>query len=167
MRHVKSALLMGAGVMAVSLGSLGVASAATNSPNDSKNSLVSKIAAKFHLQKSEVQAVFDQDHADHMADLKAKRATALKQAVSDGKLTQAEADHITAVWQEIDDLVDGKRPDQQSTATRDAIKAKMDALRTWANNHSLDLRSMHLVGGPHAGGFGHERRDMGQSDQSM
>lgn len=160
MKHIKTALVVGAGVTAMSLGSLGVVSAATDSSSsDPESSLVSKIASKFNLNKSEVQAVFDQEHADRRAEMKTERASALKQAVTDGKLTQAQADHITAVWAEIDALMGSKKPSEQSDATRKAIKAKMDGLRTWAKQQNLDLGS--IVGLHGRGGPGHGHGEMG------
>lgn len=160
MKHLKTALVVGAGVTAMSLGSLGVVSAATTSSStDSESSLVSKIASKFNLSKSEVQVVFDQDHAAHRAEMKADRAAALKQAVTDGKLMQAQADHITAVWTEIDTLMGSGKPSEQSDATHKAIKTKMDSLRTWAKQQNLDLGSIAGLRGP-GGGPGHGHGDM-------
>ncbi len=154
MKRIKTAVMVGASVASIGIAGVGVASAATTSTTntDPSSSLVDEIASKFNLDKTKVQAVFDQDRADHKAQMQTKRAAALKQAVTDGKLTQAQADHMTAAWADIDKLMDGTSPDKQSDATRTAIKQKMDDLRTWEKAQNLDLRSIVELGGP---GHGH------------
>ncbi|MCA9325120.1 hypothetical protein KDA23_03595 [Candidatus Saccharibacteria bacterium] len=166
MKQIKKSLLVGASVATVGLSSFGMAAAATSTNSNSDDSLVSKIAAKFNLNKSDVQAVFDADRQEHMTEMKTKRAEALKQAVTDGKLTQAQADHITAAWKEIDSLMGDTRPDQQSSATRKSIKAKMDALRTWTKNQGIDLESIEGLGGPHGGPGGRGHGPMDDDDSS-
>jgi anti-sigma28 factor (negative regulator of flagellin synthesis) len=159
MQAIKKTLLVGAGVLAVGAGSLGVASAATtNTASTGDNTLVQKIADKFGLKQSDVQAVFDQDRASHFADMQAKRTAALKQAVTDGKLTQAQADYITKAWADIDAQrpSDGSKP---TDAQRTAMKTKVEALRDWLKQQNLDLRSIAGMGehGMHPGGFGGPR----------
>jgi hypothetical protein len=157
MKAVKKSMLVGAGVVTIGLAGLsgaGIASAATGTTSTGSDTLVDKIASTFHLDKSKVQAVVDADRQSHIADMEAKRATALKQAVTDGKITQAQADHITAAWKEIDDLRGTTKPESMSTTTRDQIKQKMDDLRTWLKDQNIDLRSIAGLGG-HGRGHGH------------
>lgn len=169
MRVIKKSLLVGAGVATIGLAGLsgaGIASAATTNTANSNDSLVDKIASTFHLDKSKVQAVFDQNRQEHMANMEAKRADALKQAVTDGKITQAQADHITAAWKEIDALRGTTKPEDMSTATRDQIKQKMDDLRDWLKQQNIDLHSLGLMGTGHGHGFGGPGVDHDADDQS-
>lgn len=157
MNIAKKSLLVGAGVATIGLAGLsgaGVASAASSASTSGNNSLVDKIASTFNLDKSKVQAVFDQNRADRMANMETKRADALKQAVADGKITQAQADHITAAWKEIDALRGTTKPQDMSQATRDQIKQKMDDLRDWIKAQNIDMRSLGLMGAGHGHGFG-------------
>ena len=155
MARFKSALLVGAGVATIGLSSFGVAAAATNSSSTSpEDSLVQKIASKFSLNKADVQAVFDEEHSARMADMQADRAAALKQAVTDKKLTQAQADHITAAWKAIDDLRGTTKPRDLSDTTRQQIKDKMDELKTWLDDQNIDLKSIDGLRGPGMGGHG-------------
>lgn len=133
---------MAAAVGLAGVGSVGLVSAATsnNPDNSSSTSIVDKIAAKFNLNKSDVQAVFDQDRSEHEADLQAKLQERLAQAVTNGKLTQDQADHITQAMAEIKSLMNDQRPDQLDQATKDQLKVKMDALRTWAQENNVDMR---------------------------
>lgn len=48
--------------------------------------------------------------------------------------------------------MDAASPDQQTDAQRQAIRAKMDALRTWAQQNNVDL--LRYVGPGGHGGFG-------------
>ncbi|MEO6513107.1 MAG: hypothetical protein ABIR37_00315 [Candidatus Saccharimonadales bacterium] len=158
MQIVKKSLLVGAGVATIGLAGLsgaGIASAATTTSTTGNGSLVDKISSTFHLDKSKVQAVFDADRQSHKADMEAKRTAALKQAVTDNKLTQAQADHITAAWKEIDALRGTTKPDDMSSTTRDQIKQKMTDLRDWLKAQNIDLRSIDGLGGRgHGHGFG-------------
>ena len=168
MQVVKKSLLVGAGVATIGLAGLsgaGIASAASNTSTTGNDSLVDKIANTFHLDKSQVQAVFDQNREEHRANMDAKRANALKQAVTDGKITQAQADHITAVWREIDDLRGTTKPSDLSGTTRDQIKQKMDDLRDWLKQQHIDLRKMGMMGAGRGHGFGHGM-DHDADDQS-
>lgn len=143
MQKLKTALMVGAGVATIGLGGLGVASAATNNSSSTSpdSSLVDKIASTFNLDKSKVQAVFDQNRADYMKEMQAKRADALKQAVTDGKITQAQADYITKAWADIEAQrpADGSKP---SDSQREAIKTKRDALQTWLKQQNIDLHTV-------------------------
>lgn len=150
----KKALVAGAAVAAIGMmaaGSVGLASAATSNSNaGSGNSIVEKLATKFNLNKDEVQAVFDEEHEARKAEMKQHQQERLAQAVEDGKLTQEQADHITQVRNEIEALVGDSRPGELSDETRQQIKDKMEALRDWAEENSIDLRHV----GPGGPGFG-------------
>lgn len=169
MQVVKKSLLVGVGVATIGLAGLsgvGIASAASNTSTTESNSLVDKIATTFHLDKSQVQAVFDQNRQEHRANMEAKRADALKQAVTDGKITQAQADHITAAWKEIDDLRGTTKPSDMSTTTRDQIKQKMDDLRDWLKQQNIDMRNLGMMGTGHRHGFGGPGMDNDADDQT-
>ena len=153
--NLKKSVLVGASVATFALGAggMGLASAVSNSNDGGGTSLVDKIASKFNLNKADVQAVFDQDRADRRAQHEANFKDRLAQAVTDGKLTQAQADHITAAMAEIDNLRGDTPPDQLSDSLRQQIRSKMDDLRQWAKDNNID---MHLLGsgGHHFGGPG-------------
>lgn len=174
MAQLKRTLAISAAVLGLGLtglGAVGAVSAATTSTDASTNSsLVEKIASKFGLDKNKVQAVFDEDRDERRSEMKEKRLEELKQAVTDGKLTQAQADHITSVWNEIENLMGDGSPKDASDATRDAIKQKMDDLKTWAEEQNLDLKEIGGLGGPRGGhggpGFGGPRGESSGSTSS-
>lgn len=160
MNTLKRTLILGAGVATVGvagLAGLTTASALTNTDNSTGTSIIDKLASKFNLNKDEVKAVFDEDRAQHQADMKAKRTEVLKTALSDGKITQAQYDHIVAAQKEIDTLMDSAGgPDEQSDETKAAIKSKLDALRSWMKEQNLTPRDLGLGIGLHGHGHGLE-----------
>lgn len=171
----KRTLIASAAVAAVGLagiGGVGLASAATDSSSNG-TTIVDKIATKFNINKDEVQAVFDEERNERHAEMQQERQERLAQAVKDGKLTQEQADHITAAFKEIEALMGNGRPDEQSDETRTQIRAKMDALHTWAQENDIDMPDLVFgvhhrgPGGPDGhGGPVHFEYKAGGSDQT-
>lgn len=149
--NIQRSLLVGATLAAVTLGGGGLAMAATNTSSTSGNTLVDKIATKFNLNKSDVQAVFDANRAEHRTQVQAKQKERLTQAVKDGKLTQAQADHIQSVRDEIDRLIGNTNPRNISAAVHAQIKQKLYDLHTWADQQNIDEK--YVLGGHGRGGM--------------
>lgn len=142
MKFIKSALLTGVGVTTLSLGTAGVASAHAGSTQQNRETLSSRIATRFSLNQTDVQTTIDQYRSEHKKDWTAKRTAWLQQAVTDGKITQAQSDYITNAWTEIDALVA-----QTKTSDRDAnretwkqVKQKVEDLKTWATSQGIDSK---------------------------
>jgi hypothetical protein len=143
--------------------------------------LVQKIADKFGLNKSDVQAVFDQDRTERQADMQknreakqaemeAKFTAQLDQDLKDGKITQAQKDLIIAKRKELETA---RQTEMQSLQgkTGDELKAAMDAKKTqmqtqrtelenWAKQNNIDMK--YFMGGfwgkgPGFGGMGFGR----------
>ena len=143
-RRIRQSLL--AGVAATSLGLAGIAGAgvaSADSDTSGRASLTGESATKFNANGGQVAAVFA-----------AGRASRLKQAVADGKITQTQADYIMGVQKDIDGLMAGTGPRQQTDAERANVKAKIDALRAWARANNIDQQ---YIGGM----AGHGGRDGG------
>ncbi len=64
------------------------------------DSLIDKLAAKFKLNKTEVQSVFEQVHKEKMAAKQKSFEERLAQAVKDGKLTEAQKKLLLEKMQE-------------------------------------------------------------------
>lgn len=136
-----------------------IASAATDtSSTNPMSGLVDAVATKFNLNKSDVQAVFDEQRsqmeADHEADIKEQVA----QLVSDGKLTQEQADKINAKRAELKAERDANR-DADHNLTADQRKAKMDerkaSIDAWFKEAGIDTQYHYLLMGGHGrGGHG-------------
>lgn len=154
MKHQRP-ILIGAALATATLigvGSVGAVSAATDNSTNGASSIVDKLASKFNLNKDEVQAVFDEERKQHQAEHQAEQKQHLAQAVTDGTLTQAQADYITKAQAEIKSLMGDGRPDQLDEAARQQIRDKMAALRTWADDNNVDMR--YVMGGGRGHGPG-------------
>ncbi len=156
---IKKSLLVAGAVTSISLAGvtgLGVASAATNTTaNNGESSLIDKIAAKFSLNKNEVKAVFDADHAEHEADQQKKAEEALTQAVKDGKITSAQKDLILAKQKEIKSAMDSDRDamkDKTGAERKTAMEQKRTELESWAKTNNIPTEYLRYVMG---GGRGH------------
>ena len=144
---------------------VGIANAATSTDQDSSSGLVDAIAHKFNLKTSDVQSVFDEQRDKREAARDAEVAEELKQLVSDGKLTQAQADKLLAKRAEIEKEREAMRS-EMSDKTHDEMKTTMDAKRAeleqWATDNDIETEYLRYVAGGHHGhgGFGsHKLRD--------
>lgn len=137
-----------AAAIIATLGLGGAAMAANNTDNSNpRDTLVQKIADKFHLNKTDVQAVFDQNRQDMEAKHKEMLKAKLDQAVKDGKLTQ---DQETKLLAELKTLHDEKQADNQ--ADRHANRKEMhDKLEQWAKDNGIDLSQVMPGPGPGMG----------------
>jgi hypothetical protein len=88
----------------------------TNSPQ----TIVQKIADKFGLKTSDVQAVFDQNRTDRRAEMETKFEEQLTAAVKDGKLTEEQKQLILAKRKELQN----SRQDFKNWATQNGIDIK-------------------------------------------
>ncbi len=165
-------LTAGAGVINAQTADTSTASAQTTSTKpmwkmDQKGnmmaSFVTAIAQKFNLNTADVQAVVDStmqaDHAAMEAKMQQASVARLAQAVTDGTLTQAQADLIEAKAAELKATMEASRTADQALTLAER-KAKMDAqqtaLKTWAATNNIPETYLHFVGGP--GFMGHGPR---------
>lgn len=116
---------------------MGVASAQTS---DSRDSIVDKIAAKFSLNKDDVQAVFDEQRQEHMAERQAEFSEDLQQKVDAGDITAEQKA-----------LIEAKQDELQA-----AREAKMTELDEWAETNSIDRKFL-MAGRGH--GMAHGNKD--------
>ncbi len=135
-----------------------IANAASTGTTNPADGLVSAIAQRFNLNKSDVQQVFDQQHQQMSANRQAQTKTNLDQAVSGGKLTQDQENQILAKYQEIQAFMtslSGKSAaDRQS-----AMKTEMTAIQQWVKDNNIPTAYFHF-------GFGRGMRGHGMANWS-
>lgn len=152
---MKKNLLIVASMATVGLG-LGVPAVMANtaSAQSNNNSIVDKISSKFNLNKSDVQKVFDEERANHMAEREKAFADRLATLVKDGKITQAQADKITAKHGEMKAYMDSMK-DKTREERHKAMEQKRTELQKWAKDNGIDEKYV-MGGGPgrHGGGRG-------------
>lgn len=137
----------------------------TTTRQDPMSSIVEKIAAKFNLNKADVQTVFDENRKEHTAQMKANFGTQLSTYVTEGKITEAQKKLITEKRAELD-AARGMQKDSSQTLTPEKRRAQMEAKRTeietWAKDNGIDMQYLSPKGGRGHGGFGHLTRSATQ-----
>lgn len=149
--------------MAVALALVGLAvygstTVSAQSPTPKANpiqSLVAKIAQKFNLNEAEVQAVFDEHRQEMHTTMRDKLEDRLSQAVTEGKLTEAQKQAILGKLAELESQKDELR-DEFMNATPEERKEKMQSkraeLEAWAREQGIDvsvlMQYLRPLGGP-------------------
>jgi hypothetical protein len=123
------------------LGAAHVASAASN-PSGPDNGLVAKIADKFHLNKSDVQAVFDENRAEHQAAHQQRIEDRLNQAVKDGKLTEDQKNKILTKLAEVRATMESLK-DKTPAERRATMIKQRGELEQWARDNNIPMQYLH------------------------
>ena len=127
---------------------VGVASAQGGSPG---TTLVDDLATKFHLNKTDVQQVFDAHHQAQMAKGEAKSEERLTQAVKDGRITEAQKALILAKHKEMIANREAARMADPGKRHTD-MEQQRDDLKVWADQNKIPLDLTFGFGG--RGGHG-------------
>lgn len=144
----KKSIMIATVLATVGAGAVGVGTtfaAEKITPKNHMESLVSAIATKFNLSTSDVQAVFDAEHADVMENMKEHALDRLEKAVADGKLTQAQSTAIqtkAASEKAFFESLKTMTKDQRQAA----VKAERAALEQWAKDNNIPKEFMHFGG---------------------
>jgi len=135
-----------------------------------QSSLVQKIADRFGLSESEVQAVFDEDREDMRARMEIAYEDRLGGAVASGDITEEQKELILDKRAELEALRDGHHSDMTdgdlTEEERDTHMAEMqamhDELSLWAEEKGIDLKYLMGFGmkGPGEGFGSHHMRFM-------
>lgn len=134
------------------MGMQGVVNAATGTnPSSPRSGLVDKIASKFNLNKDDVQAVFDAQRTEMEAQRAQEVKDRIAQAVKDGKITQDQADKITAKFQEMQANRDAMK-DKTAAERKQAMQQNRDDMKQWAQDNGISLDTLRsILGKPHGG----------------
>lgn len=148
--------------VSVLAGGLVVATTAFAQTSNSQNavpSLVSEIASKFNLNKSDVQGVFDQHRKEVMAKQETNYENYLANLVSQGKITEEQKQLILNKHNElITQMQNNKSNFKNLTPAQrmQQMQATRQDLQNWAKQNNIDIKYLHPFG--FARGFG--RRGM-------
>ena len=147
----KKSLLVAGAIATIGLGSLAGLHAANAASPIARTSLIDQLVAKFHLNKADVQAVFTANRQTTLADRGQMMKDRLAQAVTAGKLTQAQADAITAKQADVKTFMEslkGKTPADRKTA----IAQEQTDLTAWAKDNNIPAQFAHIAGPMMRGG---------------
>ncbi len=157
MKSLTKSLIVGGVLGTVGLTSLAgvsIASAETTgtSTSDPMSSLVQKLAAKFNLNKDEVQKVFDEDRTAHEAEREQKLSERLQKLVDAGTITSAQK---TAIENKLKELREERQADREEmkdlsdSERQSKMDEKRNELEGWAQEQGIDLTKLKGVfGGP-------------------
>ncbi len=116
------------------------------------SSLVQKLAAKFNLNKDEVQKVFDEDRTAHEAEREQKLSERLQKLVDAGTITSAQK---TAIENKLKELREERQADREEmkdlsdSERQSKMDEKRNELEGWAQEQGIDLTKLKGVfGGP-------------------
>ena len=152
MNRNKKSLMVAAVITTLgSVGALGMqtANAAPDTSTDPMSSLVQKIADKFNVNSDDVQEVFDAQRTEMEATREQEMKDKLAQAVNGGKLTQDQANKITAKLAEMKANRDSMK-DKTGDERHAAMKTARDELKKWAEDNNIPMEYLRLGG--HRGG---------------
>ena len=139
-------LLATVGAGAIGIGTTFAAEKVT--PHDRMTNLVSAIATKFNLSTTDVQAVFDTQHATNIAERKQDAIDHLAKAVADGKITQSQSTALQAKIESEKAFMASLKtmtPEQREAA----VKAERASLEQWAKDNGFPkgfARILPLIG---------------------
>jgi hypothetical protein len=119
------------GVGATALADSSTASNASGEPSG----LVQKISDTFHLNKSDVQKVFDDWRTQHQQERRQQLAARLDQAVKDGKITEDQKNKILAKLDELHNQL----KDNTSSDRRLNHHQLFEELQQWAKDNGINL----------------------------
>lgn len=140
--------------LALLAGGITYASASSTSGNGPFNKIANAIAEKFNLNAADVQTVIDDTMKAELAEMEKNRPDRLAQAVTDGKLTQAQADLIKAKMEEMRTAMEGRKDmiKNMTQAEREAaIKTQMETLKQWATDNNIPKEYVMFLGKPGKG----------------
>jgi hypothetical protein len=129
--------------------------AQTNGQN-SVPSLAQEIANKFHLNQSDVQAVFTQHQQEMQANMESNYETYLGNLVKSGKITEEQQQLILTKHKEMMTQMqsDVKNFKSMTPAQRKAqMQSTMKDLQDWAKQNNISLKYLRPFG-PGIGRFG-------------
>lgn len=115
------------------------AAAASNAEQKPFTAIAEAIARKFNLTTADVQKVIDETRPAERAQMRKnhqERLNPLVQAVKDGKLTQAQADLITAKREEMKKSAESFKAMTEPERAA-AMKAHREEMNAWAKENNI------------------------------
>jgi outer membrane murein-binding lipoprotein Lpp len=167
-------------VLAGGIGLTSVASVSAQQGNggDMVDSLASRIATKFNINKDEVRTEIEAQHKENHqareAKMKQKREEHLQKLADEGKITADQKKAIIAKQDELHNKMEELRNNGKTKEeNKDAAKAIHEELKTWAKSQNINLDDIHpeLKGkgsrGMHRGKMMGGREDGPQDSQNQ
>lgn len=145
----KKTFVISALVLTIGSGALFTASQVSAQDANIKTTLAQRIAEKFGLKQEDVQAVFDEHHEEHHAQMQTRFEERLTQLVKDGKLTEAQKQAIAA---KVNELYKKKQANLEKLRSmtpeqrKEAMQSERQSLEEWAKQQNIDLSLLKGIG---------------------
>lgn len=129
----------------IGVGTIGVTSTFAQGKTNTNpmDTLVQKIATKFHLKQSDVQAVFDEVRTERQVSMQKANDDRQSQLVKDRKITNAQKQLILQKQKEMQAERE-KNEGGRRNLTPDEKRSQMDARRTelekWAKQNNINIQ---------------------------
>ena len=135
---------------------IGVTSVSAQDATDKSQSIIQKLAQRFNLNESDVKAVFVEEHQARQSQMKIAFEQRLTQAVTDGKITEAQKTAILSKFSEVKaaKLNPGQFKNQKPEQRKQTMEQKKSELETWAKENGLTLETLQSLIGHGGKGFG-------------
>lgn len=149
----KHLLFLAIPALVVALGSS--AYAFYGNPEEKQKDMIGAIATRFNLNTADVQKVFEEKRIEHQAQMQQKFTDFVNKAVTNGKLTQDQANKIIAKHAEIKSQKDswaGKTAEEIKTL----MQTQKESLKQWATDNNIPMQYLMF------GGFGGKGGMFGQ-----
>lgn len=118
------------------------------------------LAERFDLDAVEVQRYFEEKKAEKSVEREEKRNQHIASLVSDGTLTQEQADALDAKWDEMKSKKDAlKEQELSSEEMREQFEQSRSEFNSWAESEGINIEDIKPQG------FGHKHR-MGVNNET-
>lgn len=153
--YMKKKLLLSAAVVTLAgLSYFGTGYVSAQANDTTNTTLVQKIATKFGLNQTDVQAVFDEHRDEHHQQMQARFEEKLTQLVKDGKITEEQKTRIIAKFNEMKQQKETTRETMQNMTPEErkaAHDTKQEELKAWAEANGIDVNVLTDAFGPGRG----------------
>ncbi len=133
-----TALALGAGIAVLSIGNSSAQAAEQDQVPHS--SLIERIVAKFNLDKSEVEKIFDEERAARHDRAKERLENRLDRAVQNGKITEAQKSSILGKHDELWNERQSNREKWRNMGPeerRAEKKERRESIKKWLSDNSI------------------------------
>lgn len=137
---LKKGFIAAAAIAALGTGAMGISPALASEGQNphalGMEGLVQALADAFNVSTDEVKAVLEAHHEEMQTNREEHQAERLAQAVTDGKLTQEQADAINEHREEMEALLEsleGATPEER----KEALHAQREENRIWARENNI------------------------------
>lgn len=118
--------------------------------NSNYASIIDRIAAKFNLEKTQVQQVFDEEREARQKERLTELAAKLGEEVKNGKITEKQKQLILAKHEEVRKQRESTRGQNQNLTAEERkaqMAAERESLEKWAKDNDVDLYYFFRFGG--------------------